>query len=297
MLDSRCIERFTARVQSGPRSHDVVHQHHALATGERVHRKRAGHVGAALAGRQAALLSGGTRAAQQLRGKAGPNTLRQRAPEQRRRIEATLDQSQVVERNRNETETRRCSGTQAWQRPRQQARERSGEVGSVAELEAADGRRERRQVAATRPAVEPGAGSGRCRTRSTARTEDLLALHRGVARGTVVGRERAHEQLRASSCCAGEAVPVDHVPLIGGWTAQLRSEARDPSDRRLDCARILDRALGSRQHTKIAAPRTALSQVCWPERGRLRRVGSSARRGAQDVCEGAAKRCGRTTAG
>jgi len=206
MLDSRCIERLAASLQRGPGGHHVIDQHHPSSAGARARPKSTRHVGAALARGQAALLGRGAMALQQLRGKPSSDALRQRASQQPGGIEAPLDEPRIMERHRDHAPiTYRCRGNESLEWPRQQPRERPRQIGSMAELEPANRRRERRRVAATHPAVEPDAESGRSGTGATARAEELVALHGGVAGGAVVGEEDAREHMRTKPSRLDEA--------------------------------------------------------------------------------------------
>jgi len=230
MLDSGCIECSTASLQRGPGGHDVIDQHHLSAPGGVGGAKGLRHVGAPLARRQAALLSGRSLPLQQLRGKRCAYALGQRTAEQASGIEASLDEARIMEWYRHHDSLRHRAAV-VQKGPRQQAGERARQVGSAAELEASDRRRKRRDVAA----ADAGEGGSDTRrgggARTTRRAKDVASSDRGIASGARVRSNQVRKHAPARARDSSEALPLDHAPLIGTRTARLRSPTRDPSDR------------------------------------------------------------------
>jgi len=152
--------------------------------------------------------AGGALALQRVRGQRGSDAARRGASQQ---PEAPLDEPRVVERHRDRAPiTCRCRGNTSPSSGHGTRRERPRQVGSLAELEPANRRRERRRVAPHPPSSGTRRRERAERDRSHS-SRSRVAPRGGVGGGAAVGRDRVREHVHSATCCSGEALPADHA--------------------------------------------------------------------------------------
>jgi len=212
-----CIERSPARFERRTRRDHVVDQHDVRATGARRSPERGLDVAAPRSRGQAALLRSVPPAFDELGREARARAPTELPSKQPGRVEAAFDESCQMQRDGHD-----LPGFRAIHWPGQQPRQGSSQIGSMAELQARDGGRQRRRVGASHPAKAEAAGARWRRAGAAAVAEELARGERNVAARAIVGSQEISQRaggVAAPARAATHATVAELRATLRRWSA------------------------------------------------------------------------------